>query len=136
MSGDLSTPVQSPGSDVSPRTQPASKGADYFNPMKKLHGSSSSGSESKAAGQTEAGAPVHMVDAKCKDKEIDNISEASATSPGETMPSPGNSEPPSRKASVSSVTFRRPKNPSLPQGEKKGLHDGRRIRAASPPHRK
>lgn len=40
-----------------------------------------------------------------------------------------------RKASVSSVTFRKPRNPSLPQGNSKQT-DGSRIRASSPPHQR
>ncbi|KAH7000190.1 hypothetical protein EDB80DRAFT_105515 [Ilyonectria destructans] len=38
-----------------------------------------------------------------------------------------------RKASISSVTFRRPRNPSLPQGNPQHT-TGSRIRASSPPH--
>jgi hypothetical protein len=38
-----------------------------------------------------------------------------------------------RKSSTSSVTFRAPRNPSLPQGSQKQT-DATRIRASSPPH--
>lgn len=40
-----------------------------------------------------------------------------------------------RKASISSVTFRRPRNPSLPQGNPQHT-TGSRIRASSPPHQR
>ncbi|KAL2206397.1 hypothetical protein CC79DRAFT_1369815 [Sarocladium strictum] len=40
-----------------------------------------------------------------------------------------------RKSSVSSVTFRRPRNPSLPQGDHQ-VTGGSRLRASSPPHQR
>jgi hypothetical protein len=157
MSEDKLTPVPTPGSGISPKSHPTSKPQDYFTTDQMLQNetsttsttstissdaSSDHGPGSNHPAFTEAGVPVHMVlDAvdkiggKANEKEVENDSDASATTPGE-VPSPGStSEPPSRKTSFSSVTFRHPRNPALPQGMKKP-HGGSRIREASPPHRR
>ncbi|KAI5928434.1 hypothetical protein F4810DRAFT_705376 [Camillea tinctor] len=134
MSGGNGTPVKTPGSDVSPGSQPTPKKFDYFSleRRKTARTSSAKGSPGGVAA-TEARVTNDAKD-KSKLKETENTGDASATTPGETGSSSGSSEPPSRKDSISSVTFRAPRNPSLPQGLKKP-HGGSRIRDASPPHR-
>ncbi|KAI1862736.1 uncharacterized protein JN550_010073 [Neoarthrinium moseri] len=142
MSEGLETPLQSPESGVSPKSQPTPKQADYFPGDKQPETTTAPGDDSDDLPEhTEAGASIIEVaagaqlDTKGKDKEMDNDSDASATTPGDTAPSPGSSsEPPSRKMSISSVTFRQPSNPSLPQGLKKKPLDAARRRDASPPH--
>ncbi|KAK6822821.1 universal stress protein family domain protein [Apiospora arundinis] len=125
------TPVQSPASDVSPRSQPTPKRKDYFDNAGQTQKSSSppsrhdSNSESRAEVKDDTSA-----------SSISTPGNETVPSPGaETAPSPGSSGPLSRKPSVSSVSFRPPKNPQLPQGTKKP-HTGNRRRAASPPHRR
>ncbi|KAK8117614.1 universal stress protein family domain-containing protein [Apiospora kogelbergensis] len=124
------TPVQSPASDVSPRSQPTPKRNDYFD----------------SAGQAQMSSSPNRRDSNAESRaEVkDDTSASSISTPGnetvpspgaETAPSPGSSVPLSRKPSTSSVSFRPPKNPTLPQGTKKP-HTGNRRRAASPPHRR
>ncbi|KAL7627154.1 hypothetical protein AAE478_003930 [Parahypoxylon ruwenzoriense] len=137
MSGDIPTPVRSPESDVSPKSQPTPRKADYF-ALEKKGSSSSSLNTPQSSSQSITPrfelAQRAVFDLKGKGKEIvENTGDASATTPGETASSTGSSGPPSRKGSISSVTFAPPRNPSLPQGLKKP-HAGSRIRAASPPH--
>lgn len=146
------TPVQSPESDVSPKSQPTPKGADYFahRPKKTSLESEPTGEasdvhtetnppqtqpgfESAATQQVRTGG--NAIDVKGKGKEIEIPADASATTVGDSTSSNGSSEPPSRKASVSSITFLAPRNPSLPQGNKRP-HGAVRIRGASPPHRR
>ncbi|ORY69598.1 uncharacterized protein BCR38DRAFT_88722 [Pseudomassariella vexata] len=135
MSEDKLNSLQSPASNVSPRSQPMPKQKNYFESKK------DGGSNNAVAGapleRTAGGGVIYEVghvDLKGKGKDIDNTSDASATDPGDAAMSPGSRVPLSRKASVSSVTFRKPQDPALPQGAKKP-HGGRRIRDASPPHR-
>ncbi|KAI0115776.1 hypothetical protein GGR51DRAFT_502067 [Nemania sp. FL0031] len=135
MSNDTPTPVVSPESDVSPRSQPTAKG-DYFSLSRKQDAVAVVDPANRAA----CAPPVqskHLVtfDVGTQAKEADNTGDASATTPGETASSSGSSAPNSRKGSLGNVTFRAPTNPSLPQGLKKP-HGGSRIRDASPPHRR
>ncbi|KAI0851650.1 hypothetical protein F5Y00DRAFT_259138 [Daldinia vernicosa] len=136
MSGGLPTPVRSPESDVSPRSQPSSKKTDYFSLDKRtspLSRSSSARDSAKSTPRTSLVQPA-ATESKGKGKETaESTGDASATTPGETASSTGSSGPPSRKASISSISFAPPRHPSLPQGLKKP-HAGNRIRAASPPH--
>jgi hypothetical protein len=112
MSRPSPNPVRSPDSDISLTSPTPVKAGqvDYFSPVV--------GSDSS----------------KGKEKEI-------VTSPAPTDTSDGNqtsgvtSPDSSRKASVSSLSFRQPRNPSLPQGSAKRT-DSHRIRAASPPHQR
>ncbi|KAK8076601.1 universal stress protein family domain-containing protein [Apiospora phragmitis] len=130
------TPVQSPASDVSPRSQPTPRRGDYFD------------DDGRQASQTNSPNNANKDNAGSSSRaEIkDDTSASSASTPGnetvpspgaETAPSPGSSGPwpLSRKPSVSSVSFRQPHNPKLPQGLKKP-HGSIRIRDASPPHRR
>lgn len=134
MSNDTPTPVASPDSDVSPRSQPTPKG-DYFSLTKRQEPVAIDHAKRVVCAphvQTK-----HLVTFSVGNhgKEADNTGDASATTPGETASSSGSSAPNSRKGSLGNVTFRAPKNPSLPQGLKKP-HGGSRIRDASPPHRR
>ncbi|KAI1803561.1 hypothetical protein F4811DRAFT_553792 [Daldinia bambusicola] len=139
MSGGLPTPVRSPESDASPKSQPpSSKKTDYFSLDRKTSPFSRSASAQNSAKSTPRAGLVQraVVEPKGKGKETaESTGDASATTPGETASSAGSSGPPSRKASISSITFAPPRHPSLPQGLKKP-HAGSRIRAASPPHRR
>ncbi|KAI1457157.1 hypothetical protein F4805DRAFT_202516 [Annulohypoxylon moriforme] len=143
MSGGLPSRLRSPGEGVSPKSQSTLKKTDYFNLEKKptptspVSAPDSQNSSGKSTPRAESARTAIVVDAKGKAKEIiESTGDASATTtPGETASSTGSSGPPSRKGSISSVTFAPPRNPSLPQGLKKP-HAGSRIRAASPPHRR
>ncbi|KAI1101980.1 hypothetical protein F4804DRAFT_334717 [Jackrogersella minutella] len=136
MSGGLPGQVRSPKGDASPKSQPTQKKTDYFNLEKKpisVPGVESPQSSGKSTPRARS-AQQPVIDIKGKGKEIiESTGDASATTPGETASSTGSSGPPSRKGSIASVTFA-PRNPGLPQGQKKP-HAGQRIRAASPPHR-
>lgn len=138
MSGGLPAPVRSPEDDVSPKTLPTHKKTDYFALDKKGSPVSSTSPQDSAKSTPRAGiAQQAEIDVKGKGKEketVENTGDASATTPGETASSTGSSGPPSRKGSISSVSWA-PHNPSLPQGRKKP-HAAGRIRAASPPHRR
>lgn len=141
MSGGLPAPARSPADDVSPKSQPTHK-TDYFALEKKnspvSDASTSTSSQDSAKSTPRAGTAQQAgvdLEGKGKGKEIvENTGDASATTPGETASSTGSSGPPSRKGSISSVTWA-PHNPSLPQGRKKP-HVAGRIRAGSPPHRR
>ncbi|KAI1640164.1 hypothetical protein F4809DRAFT_518641 [Biscogniauxia mediterranea] len=141
MSGGKGTPERTPGSDVSPGSQPTPKKFDYFSLERRKTARASSAKTSPSGVAATEAQVTTCNDAKDKSKlkETENTGDASATTPGETGSSSGSSEPrsepPSRKDSISSVTFRAPRNPSLPQGLKKP-HGGSRIREASPPHRR
>ncbi|KAK8022361.1 universal stress protein family domain-containing protein [Apiospora rasikravindrae] len=133
------TPVQSPASDVSTRSQPTPRRGDYFD------------NAGRRAAQTSSPNNFHKNNAEPSSSSSraevkDDTSASSVSTPGnetvpspgaETAPSPGSSGPLplSRKPSVSSVSFRQPHNPKLPQGQKKP-HGSSRIRDASPPHRR
>lgn len=146
------TPVQSPESDISPRSQPTPKGVDYFAHRPKRTSPESepavgasdvraetspsqleSQPENTGSQQDKPGG--NAVDVKGKGKEIEIPADASATTVGDSASSNGSSEPSSRKASVSSITWLAPRNPTLPQGNKRP-HGAGRIRGASPPHRR
>ncbi|KAI1334155.1 hypothetical protein F5Y15DRAFT_298014 [Xylariaceae sp. FL0016] len=140
MSGDLATPVRSPASDISPRTQPTASKPDYFSvdkmdsPMQTPDTNAGKGPSDGGAAPGESKRTITIVEAKSKGKEVENTGYASASTPGDTASSSGGSSvPPSRKNSLGNVTFRAPRNPTLPQGLKKP-HGGTRIRDASPPH--
>ncbi|ETS83675.1 hypothetical protein PFICI_05551 [Pestalotiopsis fici W106-1] len=134
-----------PDSSVSPRSQASPKQEGYF-PAGQKQATSTGRDGPKLPLRTTHGARIVPVTAgekfpdlldRAKDYEPANDSDASATTPGDTAPSPGSiSEPPSRKASISSISFRQPSNPLLPQGVKKKPLDASRRRAASPPHRR
>ncbi|KAI8963525.1 hypothetical protein F5Y11DRAFT_142249 [Daldinia sp. FL1419] len=137
MSGGLPTIAKSPESDISPKSQPSSKKTDYFSLDKRTSPLSGSSSTQNSARSTPRPSLLQRAatEPKIRVKETaESTGDASATTPGETASSTGSSGPPSRKASISSITFAPPRHPSLPQGLKKP-HAGNRIRAASPPHR-
>ncbi|RYP04497.1 hypothetical protein DL765_010171 [Monosporascus sp. GIB2] len=146
-----STPIRSPDNGVSPKSQPTVKGVDYFahRPRKTSPGttgnSSTAGTDSsspRSEGQEEKATATqpeetneNALHAKGRRKEVEIPADASATTAGDSASSNNSSGPSSRKASVSSITFLAPRNPSLPQGNKRP-HGAGRIRGASPPHRR
>ncbi|RYP69376.1 hypothetical protein DL770_008259 [Monosporascus sp. CRB-9-2] len=144
-----STPVRSPNSGVSPKSQPTAKGIDYFAHRPKRTSPGTTGDSSTA--RTDSSSPRNSSQeevtatqqaetnenaphVKGKRKEVEIPADASATTAGDSESSNNSSGPSSRKASVSSITFLAPRNPSLPQGNKRP-HGAGRIRGASPPHR-
>ncbi|KAI5862302.1 hypothetical protein GGS23DRAFT_91943 [Durotheca rogersii] len=141
MSGGRPAPVKRSESQVSPKSRQTATRSDYFTIEKKGGPSSGantpqSSSQSIASRFESAQRAVFDPKGKGKGKEAtESTGDVCATTPGETGSSTGSSGPPSRKGSVSSVTFAPPRNPLLPQGLKKP-HAGSRIRAASPPHRR
>lgn len=145
MADDQATALKTPDSAVSPRDQTTPKQDSYFLDTQGTD-LATSNDEVEIPARTEKGARIFdtqpgdklpELETKAKADGPENDSDASATTPGDTAPSPGSaSEPPSRKMSVSSVTFRQPSNPSLPQGTKKKPFDATRRRAASPAHRR
>ncbi|KAI0476951.1 hypothetical protein F4859DRAFT_68895 [Xylaria cf. heliscus] len=136
MSDNTPKQVASPGSDVSPRSQPTAK-SDYFSLTRKQKSVAAADDKAKRTICVPHAQTKHPAtfDAGSQGKETDNTGDASATTPGETASSSGSSAPNSRKGSLGNVTFRPPQNPLLPQGNKKP-HGGSRIRHASPPHRR
>ncbi|RYP31805.1 hypothetical protein DL767_005536 [Monosporascus sp. MG133] len=145
-----STPVRSPDSGVSPKSQPTTKGVDYFahrpkKPSPGTTGDSSTartysssprnGSQEEATATQREETNENAPHVKGKRKEVEIPADASATTAGDSASSNNSSGPSSRKASVSSITFLAPRNPSLPQGNKRP-HGAGRIRGASPPHRR
>ncbi len=143
------TPTQSPGSDVSPRSQPAPKGSDYFVYRPKQTGLGPAGHPSNARSETPLsqtefiyGAPAiqqyrtghNATDVKGKGREAEIPANASATTTDSASSNGSSEHSSSRKASVSSIAFLAPRN-TLPQGNKRP-HGAGRIRGASPPHRR
>jgi hypothetical protein len=124
MSGPIPTPVASPESeDISPKTPAPEKSGNggYFPPA------------APPVSAEHPDAPCPAMEDKGKGRETDAVeaSPTTPTSPGITF-ADGENGAHGRKASVSSISFRRPRNPSLPQGSSK-MTDGKRIRAGSPP---
>ena len=109
--------VRSPDSDVSPSSHP--KNPEYFSP-----------------GETET---LKTTESKTTDSSDNTSEQKPGISFGELQkPTDGTDSKMSdsgvrRKSSVSSVTFRKPRNPSLPQGDHQ-VTGGSRLRASSPPH--
>ncbi|KAK8091936.1 hypothetical protein PG997_002297 [Apiospora hydei] len=127
------TPVQSPASDASPRSQPTPRRGDYFDDAGRRAAQTSSPNNAQPSSSSRA-----EVKDDTSASSVSTPGNETVPSPGaETAPSPGSSGPGplSRKPSVSSVSFRQPNNPKLPQGQKKP-HGSSRIRDASPPHRR
>ena len=100
---DTHQTVRSPDSDVSPSSKP--NNPEYFAP-----GEADNNSEPKpGVSFGELHKPTEGIENKTLDSSV------------------------RRKSSVSSVTFRKPQNPSLPQGDHQ-VTGGSRLRASSPPH--
>ncbi|KAH8178590.1 universal stress protein family protein [Sarocladium implicatum] len=114
---DTHQTVRSPDSDVSPSSKP--NNPEYFAPgeadtlkntVSKTTDSSDNNSEPKpGVSFGELHKPTEGIENKTLDSSV------------------------RRKSSVSSVTFRKPQNPSLPQGDHQ-VTGGSRLRASSPPH--
>lgn len=136
-----------PASDVSPTSQPVPANTGYFDvkqSAEKSHGPVQSPelleSPIQAGGTPIEPAATQTTDAKGKAKDsIDLTGEASATTTNVESPTAssygGSDELPSRKQSVSSVSFLAPSDPALPKGVTKPHRVGR-IRDSSPPHRR
>lgn len=143
MADEQATASETPESAISPGNETTPKQEGYF---PAAQDNPADGDGSRLPLRTQSGARIFQVKSGDKISKLElrskvdgseNDSDASATTPGDTAPSPGSaSEPPSRKMSVSSVTFRQPSNPSLPQGMKKKPLDATRRRAASPAHKR
>ncbi|KAK7421846.1 hypothetical protein QQZ08_009791 [Neonectria magnoliae] len=125
----LPPPVQRTDSDVSPKTVvPHSSKNDYFqSDVTTIDGSGTSvrvsdGDESSAHKSSVSFAPDLPV---ARSSSLESAEDDAANVNVHL----------DRKASISSVTFRKPRNPSLPQGNSKQT-DGSRIRASSPPHQR
>lgn len=131
MSVDESKPIASPESGVSPKSQPVTKSSDYFN----LERQQNDTVRHLEVIDRDPLKPAVTFETGNQDKEAPFPENASATTPEEITSSTSSSAATSRKGSIANVTFRAPYNPSLPQGLKKP-HGGRRIREASPPHRR
>lgn len=145
MSGDKHLPVRSPEGAQPPRSKPAQQHHGYFDLGRKrrvlsnghAHAHSRAAPDaSPASDDTLANgtpASVESPDHRSREKDGHNDHDESVASEILTVSTP-DSVPLTRETSMSSVTFRAPRI-TLPQGTKKP-HGGRRIRDASPPHRR
>ncbi|KAK3322234.1 hypothetical protein B0H66DRAFT_601699 [Apodospora peruviana] len=124
--------AKSPNSDVSPRTRLPSSSADYFSQRPSSH-------KSPRAPASFAATKGDGLKALKPDilSPLDGASTGASTtsvSDDSRRPSQSGSDRPttgSRKSSTASVTFRAPRNPSLPQGLPRKT-DNRRLRESSP----
>lgn len=130
--------AKSPDSDISPRTQDPATSApvDYFSTGTAADSPARVPSESVFAKTdglkpdslpplegASTGASTTSVSYTSED--VPNDSQRASQS-GSDRPTTG-----SRKSSIASVTFRQPRNPSLPQGQPRKT-DNRRLRESSP----
>ncbi|KAM7223692.1 hypothetical protein V8F06_000708 [Rhypophila decipiens] len=122
--------AKSPDSDISPGTQgpDSSHPADYFSPGSISNNSSRVPSVSAPA-KTHILKPdfQSMLDGTSKASSNASLSRSSDDGPDDS----GRPSTVSRKSSIASVTFRQPRNPSLPQGVPRKT-DNQRLRASSP----
>ncbi|KAK4224759.1 hypothetical protein QBC38DRAFT_457983 [Podospora fimiseda] len=132
--------AKSPDSDVSPHTKSNSDPADYFS-----HGSPASGVKTDGApglGAASAAPPIVVASSGASTAGT-TATTSSSTSGSDGLGKLGRASHdndelptvPSRKSSSASVTFRPPRNPSLPQGIPRKT-DNRRLRESSPEPRK
>ncbi|KAK0646540.1 hypothetical protein B0T16DRAFT_298551, partial [Cercophora newfieldiana] len=127
--------ARSPDSDVSPRSQVASKG--YFDPAvtatkREPDGNATAGQDTRLR--------LDVVPSSSASTAASTTTTTSASVAGQDdstdsrRPSYNDSDHPgviSRKSSSASVQFRQPRNPSLPQGNPRKT-DNRRLRESSP----
>ncbi|KAF7545729.1 hypothetical protein G7Z17_g8964 [Cylindrodendrum hubeiense] len=117
--------------DVSPKTTvPRGSKDDYF--PSDLTTVDGSGTSVRASDGDESSACKSSISFAADPPTVHSSSLGSADDEVSTKT---NEDTMARKASISSVTFRRPRNPSLPQGNPQ-LTTGSRIRASSPPHQR
>ncbi len=115
---------KSPGSDVSPGTKVASAPTDYFSAKSGANGNSKPDGASRGFVPASTGASTTTT--------LTSISEEfQLDSPRHSSNDSGRSFDGHRKSSSASVTFRSPRNPSLPQGNPRKT-DNRRLRESSP----
>ncbi|KAK0736877.1 hypothetical protein B0T21DRAFT_286880 [Apiosordaria backusii] len=133
VSGLISSPkaAKSPDSDVSPRTTTTKTPTDYFaaGPSPKQSPQASPGATIPfpplATASSGASTTTLTSTSNSAEDGLDGLrqgSNASSNRPGVA----------SRKSSTASVTFRPPRNPSLPQGEHRKTDIKTRLREASP----
>ncbi|KAK4152867.1 putative universal stress protein [Chaetomidium leptoderma] len=119
--------AKSPDSDVSPGTKVPAVPADYFSTADGANGHSKPNRASPpfVAGSTDAStSTLTSISEECHlECQLGNPRQSSNDS---SRPSVGH-----RKSSTASVTFRPPRNPSLPQGNPRNTTN-RRLRDASP----
>lgn len=121
----------SPASDVSPRTVDPNSGGYFSSPESPKVSAEliSKTSNDPSIGAGDDGAEPKSITfgtlSKPSEMEKGNSNSNSTTADGSVR----------RKSSVSSVTFRQPRTPGLPQGEHQ-IMGGSRIRASSPPHQR
>ncbi|KAK3368164.1 hypothetical protein B0H63DRAFT_454965 [Podospora didyma] len=140
--GSSSSPFQlakSPDSDVSPRTTQGD--GDYFSPASGSGASSSSQAVLATAAKEDGAASLNAASLIGASSTTASTTTSSSApwEPGfnsERRPSQTSSDHPgpgamSRKSSSASVSFRAPRNPSLPQGNPRKT-DNRRLRESSP----
>jgi hypothetical protein len=140
------SPQQSPDWNVSPRTQVdasiaiAAKQTDYFSVQPDSQGVSFSPTAvdahqgSKSAGEEPANGLVTGDGATLGTSSVSSPSELGERDETPRWSTNNDSEfssDTSRKASINSVSFRLPKDPSLPQGHARGTN-ARRLRNSSP----
>lgn len=114
---------KSPDSDVSPGTKVPSPPADYFS-TSGVNGSSKPNGARPAFVAASTGASTTTTLTSISEEFHPDSSRHSSNDSG--RPSDGH-----RKSSAASVTFRSPRNPSLPQGNPRKT-DNRRLRESSP----
>ncbi|KJZ74760.1 hypothetical protein HIM_05877 [Hirsutella minnesotensis 3608] len=142
---DLPRPGPSPDSDVSPFTKVAPKqhdsSADYFSSA-----SSTSRSQDGLDQDQDNGAGTTASTASTASRESSITSALPRRKSGVSFPSElprldhsagedTSDGTTGRKSSTSSITFRPPQNPSLPQGRQRRTNHSR-IRASSPPYQR
>lgn len=118
--------AMSPGSDVSPGTQVSPIPCDYFSAKLGLDGDRKrdGASPPSAAASTDASTvTLASISEEHQESHVTNSRQSSSDSRRPLMGS--------RKSSSASVTFRQPRDPSLPQGNPRKT-DQRRLRASSP----
>ncbi|KAL2164323.1 hypothetical protein VTH06DRAFT_3539 [Thermothelomyces fergusii] len=118
-----SSSAKSPDSDVSPGTAAPSGAADYFSANPRANG----GSKAREPSRLFASASTDVSTTTLASISEEDHVEGSRYPPNES--SRPSVEP--KKSSATSVTFRPPRNPSLPQGHPRKT-DNRRLRESSP----
>ncbi|KAI5457793.1 hypothetical protein BGZ63DRAFT_427826 [Mariannaea sp. PMI_226] len=125
----LPSPIRRSDSDISPKTiqPPSGSKEEYFPSDATIDGSGTSVRASGSDGDNSSGHKSSISFAPDLAAARSSSLESTDTNVNESAFILD------RKGSVSSVTFRRPRNPSLPQGDPHHMC-GSRIRASSPPH--
>ncbi|KAK5664331.1 hypothetical protein OQA88_552 [Cercophora sp. LCS_1] len=123
--------VRSPDSDVSPKTPAVSKSNDYFGVAaagkKQLQVATATGQDTRQ----KIDAPPSSSTSTAPSTATSGSAAGPDGSTDSPRPSYNDSHRLSRKSSSASVSFRSPRNPSLPQGLPRKT-DNRRLRESSP----